>query len=77
LTQNKKVQAITKKVSAFPFPADVVADATPLKAQVVKLSTQGFMMETTANHMRPGAKIDFSFQLPVLNLFAVLWCFER
>lgn len=67
MPQNKKIQVVTKKVSAFPIPAEIVADATPLKAQVVKLSTQGFMMETTENHIRPGDKIDFSFQLPVLN----------
>ncbi len=67
MPQSKKPQIVTKKVSAFPFPAEVKVEAASLKAQVVKLSTQGFMIETEANHLRPGDKIDFGFNLPVLH----------
>jgi hypothetical protein len=67
LPQNKKIQILTKKVSAFPFPTEIIAHGAPEQAQVVKLSTQGFMMETTSSHMRPGDKIDFTFKMPVLN----------
>ena len=58
---------MTKKVSAFPFTAVLKGEASSLQVQVVKLSTQGFMMETTSNHLRPGEKIEFGFKLPVLH----------
>ncbi len=69
MSQNKNVQSRVKKISAFPFvveftPSTAVA-AT--KAQVVKISSQGFMMEMEGNPPRIGERIDFSFTLPVFG----------
>lgn len=65
--KNKNTLVRVKKVSAFPFAIEFKTQTVSVHAQVVKLSTQGFMMETTLSHLRPGDRIEFSFTLPVLN----------
>ena len=69
MPQNKSVQTRVKKVSAFPFEVEFKASAAAAgtKAQLVKLSGQGFMMEMEGNPPRIGERIDFSFNLPVLG----------
>jgi hypothetical protein len=67
LPQIKDSQARVKKVSAFPFEIEYKTAAATLKAQVVKLSSQGFMMELEGNNLRLGERIEFSFILPVLG----------
>ncbi len=67
MTQNKIPQTRVKKVSAFPFEVDFKAPNLAAKGQIVKLSSQGFMMEMTDKHLRPGDRLEFSFSLPVLG----------
>lgn len=69
MPQNKDIQTRVRKVSAFPFPIEfkAAAGAAPSKAQVVKISSQGFMMEIEGNSLKLGERIDFTFSLPVLG----------
>lgn len=69
MSQNNGVQPRVRKVSAFPFVVEFksLAAASPTKAQVVKLSSQGFMMEIESNNLRLGERVEFSFNLPVLG----------
>ena len=69
MPQNKVVQTRIKKVSAFPFDIEfkTASAAVGVKAHVVKLSGQGFMMEIEGNLLRLGERLEFSFTLPVLG----------
>lgn len=67
MDQNKKVEKRIKKVNAFPFEVEFKTPSLSSKAQVVKLSSQGFMMEIEGNYLRPGESLEFNFTLPVLN----------
>ncbi len=69
MPQNKPIQTRVKKVSAFPFEIEfkTANAAAGAKAQVVKISSQGFMMEMEGNQLRLGERLDFSFTLPVLG----------
>lgn len=67
MAKNKLIETRVKKVNAFPFPVDFKTSTLAAKAQVVKLSSQGFMIELEGNHLRPGERVDFSIALPVLG----------
>lgn len=60
-----KVQV--KKVKAFPFPASVKIGTGVLPGQVMKLTVQGFLVEFSLKTIKPGDKIEITFELPVLK----------
>lgn len=60
-------KAEIKKVKAFPFPVTVKVAGHIVTGQVVKMSTNGLMVETTSALISVGDTVEAEFILPVMK----------
>lgn len=56
-----------KKIKAFPFPATVKIGTHVVNGQVVKMTGNGFMVETTSAFLSVGDSVEAEFTLPVMK----------
>ncbi len=61
-------EARVKKVKAYPIPAQIVSNTGPFPADILKLTTFGFMAEIGERKLQTGDKVEISFEMPVVRL---------
>jgi hypothetical protein len=63
----KSSEVVVKKVKAYPIAASLKTEASALPAQIMKLTSQGLLAEVGANALKPGEKLECSFEIPVIH----------
>jgi hypothetical protein len=56
-----------KKVKAFPIKCSLIAGTTVVPGLIVKLTSQGFLVEVASQAWKPGERMQCSFEIPVMH----------